>query len=245
MNEMIFYDLKQSNGLTHSLADQVARELGRRIVASNYDQGALIEDEGALAERFQVSRSVVRDAVKILVGKGLLEVRRGIGTRVRGRHAWGLLDDDVLAWHLSAPVRPNFLRQLMDIRVIVEPEAARWAATSASDDAIAEILKAQEDMEQEKGAPEDFVVADALFHRAILRASSNEILRAMEGVIFSALLTSIKLTNTTKSKNEASIPFHKAVADAIAEHKPDEAAERMRNLLVDAQSRLEIKLEQL
>lgn len=245
MNEMVFYDLKQSSGLTHSLADQVARELGRRIVASTYDQGELIEDESALAERFKVSRSVIRDAVKILVGKGLLEVRRGIGTRVRGRHAWGLLDDDVLAWHLSAPVRPEFLRHLMDIRVVIEPEAARWAATNASGEAIAEISNAQENMEQEKGSLEDFVVADALFHRAILRASSNEILRAMEGVIFSALLTSIKLTNTTESKNEASIPFHREVADAIIAGKPELAADRMRNLLVDAQSRLEEKLKQL
>ncbi len=244
MNETMFYNLKQSNGLTHSLADQVARELGRQIVASRYDQGELIEDEGALAERFQVSRSVIRDAVKILVGKSLLEVRRGIGTRVRGRHAWGLLDDDVLAWHLSAPVRPDFLNQLMDIRVVIEPEAASWAAIGASDEAIAEILNSQENMEQEKGSLEDFVVADALFHRAILRASNNEILRAMEGVIFSALLTSIKLTNNTTSKNEASIPFHRSVTDAIVARQAEKAAEHMKRLLVDARSRLKAKLEQ-
>lgn len=244
MNEMVFYDLKQSNGLTHSLADQVAREIGRRIVASNYMPGDLIEDENALTERYQVSRSVVRDAVKILVGKNLLEVRRGIGTRVRGRHSWGLLDDDVLAWHLSAPVRPDFLRHLMDIRIVIEPEAARWAATSATDEAIKEILDAQDNMEQEKGSHEDFVVCDALFHRAILRASNNEILRAMEGVIFSALLTSIKLTNTTTQKNEASLPFHRDVAEAIAGREPEKAAQHMKRLLVDTQSRLAEKLEQ-
>lgn len=243
MNEMVFYDLKQSNGLTHSLADQVAREIGRKIVASAYTPGDLIEDEMALAERYQVSRSVVRDAVKILVGKSLLEVRRGIGTRVRGRHSWGLLDDDVLAWHLSAPVRPDFLRHLMDIRVVIEPEAARWAAMSATDEAIAEILKAQENMEQEKGSLEDFVVCDALFHRAILRASSNEILRAMEGVIFSALLTSIRLTNTNTQKNEASLPFHRDVAEAIAGREADKAAQLMKQLLVDTQTRLSEKLK--
>ena len=101
MNELIYYDLKQISGLTGSLASQVSRELGRRIVAGIYIENDLIEDEITLSKRYQVSRSVVRDAVKILVGKGLLEVRRGIGTRVKPRIEWVLLDNDVLAWHRS------------------------------------------------------------------------------------------------------------------------------------------------
>ncbi len=245
MNETLFYDLKQTSGLTHSLADQVAKEVGRRIIAGGYRPGDLIEEEGALADRFQVSRSVVRDAVKILVGKNLLEVRRGIGTRVRGRHSWGLLDDDVLAWHLSAPPRPEFFRQLMDMRVVIEPEAARWAAMHGSDDAVAEIVKAQDRMEQEQEALEDFVICDALFHREILRASNNEILRAMEGVIFSALLTSIPLTNSDARKNHDSIPFHRDVADAIVARDPERAAACMKRLLVDAQKRLTESLKQV
>lgn len=71
MNEMLFYDLKESAGLAPSLATQIARELGRRIVAGSYPADTLLDDEGTLAERYQVSRSVVRDAVKILVGKGV------------------------------------------------------------------------------------------------------------------------------------------------------------------------------
>lgn len=244
MNEMLFYDLKQTSGLSHSLADQVAREVGRRIIAGGYQPGDLIEDEGALADRYQVSRSVVRDAVKILVGKNLLEVRRGIGTRVRGRHAWGLLDDDVLAWHLSAPPRPEFFRQLMDMRVVIEPEAARWAAMHGADDALGEISKAMDRMESEQGSLEEFVISDALFHREILRASNNEILRAMEGVIFSALLTSIPLTNSDARKNADSLPFHRDVADAIVARDPERAATCMRRLLLDAQNRLTERLKQ-
>ena len=243
MNEMVFYDLKESSGLTHSMADQVAREIGRRIVASAYQSGQLIEDENSLCERYQVSRSVVRDAVKMLVGKGLLEVRRGIGTRVRNRQSWSLLDDDVLAWHLSAPPRPEFLRQLIDIRVVIEPEAARWASMHGEDGEIAEIMKAQERMEQEKGSLEDFVVSDALFHRAVLRASGNEILRAMEGVIFSALLTSIRLTNSDARKNVESLPFHRNVAEAIVARDPEAAATNMKILLVDTQKRLNERLK--
>lgn len=103
MSELTYYDLRRSNAMSPSLPVQVAKELGRRIVAGTYTPGSLIDDENRLAERFQVSRVVVRDAVKILVGKGLLDVRRGIGTRVKTRDNWALLDDDVLAWHLSAP----------------------------------------------------------------------------------------------------------------------------------------------
>ena len=245
MNELVFYDLKESSGLTHSMADQVAREIGRRIVASAYQPGQLIEDENSLCERYQVSRSVVRDAVKILVGKGLLEVRRGIGTRVRNRQSWSLLDDDVLAWHLSAPARPEYLRQLIDIRVVIEPEAARWAAMHGEDKDIAEIMEAQERMEQEKGSLEDFVVSDALFHRTVLRASGNEILRAMEGVIFSALLTSIRLTNSDARKNAESMPFHRNVAEAIVSRDPEAAAANMKILLVDTQKRLNERLESI
>ena len=242
MNEMIYYDLKQSSGLTHSLAVQVARELGRRIVAGLYGSGDLIEDENALTERYQVSRSVVRDAVKILVGKGLLEVRRGIGTRVRLRADWGLLDDDVLAWHQSAPPRPDFLRQLMDIRLVIEPKAARWAAERGGAERLADIEQAQRRMEQEKGSIEAFVMADALFHRAILRAADNEILAAMEGVIFSALLNSIRLTNKDPRENEDSIPFHREVAEAIAERDPERAEACMEKLLADAHHRLHGRL---
>ena len=238
MNEMLYYDLKEASGLTPSLASQTAREIGRRVVAGNYEVGRLLEDENALAARYQVSRSVVRDAVKILVGKGLLEVRRGIGTRVRERHRWGLLDDDVLAWHQSAPPSADFLRQLMDLRLVIEPKAARWAAERGTDDGHALIAEAQARMEQEKGAIEDFVVADALFHRAILRAANNELLLSMEGVIYAALMSSIRLTNADPRENEKSIPFHRAVTDQILKRNGDKAERRMEKLLADANRRL-------
>jgi len=238
MSELIYYDLKNASGLTHSLATQIARELGRRIVAEAYRPGDLLEDEAALATRFQVSRSVIRDAVKILVGKGLLEVRRGIGTRVRARANWGLLDDDVLAWHQSAPPSPRFLAQLMDVRLIIEPKAARWAAESGTDEGHEIIRQAQERMEQEKGSIEDFVIADARYHRAILHAANNEILQAMEGVIYSALLGSIRLTNKDPRENEESIPFHRNVTDAILKRDGATAEATMEKLLADAKHRL-------
>lgn len=240
MNELIYYDLKQCSGLTHSLAGQVAREVGRRIVAGHYAPGTLIEDETRLAEMFGVSRSVVRDAVKILIGKGLVTARRGIGTMVSARADWGLLDDDVLAWHQSAPASQAFLIQLTDFRLVIEPKAARWAAERATGDDRRAIREALCQMAEKSHGEhtDDFIAADARFHRGILRAAHNEFLRATEGVIFAALLDSIRLTNRDAGENAASLPFHKAVADAIFARRPDLAETAMTTLLADARARL-------
>ncbi|OED43213.1 GntR family transcriptional regulator [Chromatiales bacterium (ex Bugula neritina AB1)] len=238
MTEAIFYDLKQLTGLAPSLSAQVARAIGTRVVTAKLHPGDLIEDEATLAKRYQVSRSVIRDAVKTLVGKGLLEVRRGIGTRVRPRANWGLLDDDVLAWQQSAPADSTQLNQLMEVRHIVEPKAARWAAERGSDESHLAIVSALERMEAEKGAVEDFVFADATFHRAILRATDNDFLVALEGVIFSALLSSIRLTNDDPRKNERSLPVHREVYEAIAARDGDNAERLMSYLLGDTSLRL-------
>lgn len=239
MDETVYYDLKQVSGLAPSLSTQVAREIGKRIVSAAYAPGALVEDETALAERYQVSRSVVRDAVKILVGKGLLEPRRGVGTRVRPRTKWGLLDDDVMAWYQSAPPDAGLLNQLMDVRRIFEPKAARWAAERGSEDAREQIRAAIERMEDETASVDDFVIADAIFHRSILRATGNEFLAALEGVIFSALMSSIRLTNKDPRDNERSIPYHREVCEAIAARDGQKAEDVMDDLLKDASRRLQ------
>ena len=238
MSELLYYDLKDVPGLAPSLSTQVAREIGRRIVSGSYAPGDLIEDEAALAARYQVSRSVVRDAVKILVGKGLLEVRRGIGSRVRPRASWTLLDDDVLAWSQSAPVSSETMRQLLEVRTVVEPRAARWAAERAHEEDLTLIRSALERMESGTSSVETFVVADAAFHRSVLRASENEFLGAFEGVIFSALLNSIRLTNRDPRENTESLPFHREVFEAVATRDPDRAERAMERLLGDTRRRL-------
>ncbi|WP_424988449.1 FadR/GntR family transcriptional regulator [Microbulbifer sp. S227A] len=243
MNEILYYDLKNVNALTPGLAAQVCREIGRRIVGGYCREGELIEDETKLAGRYGVSKSVIREAVKLLVGKGLLEVRRGSGTRVRPRTSWALLDDDVLAWHLSVDIKPDFLRQLMEIRRVMEPKAAAWAAENGTKAQHQKICEAQDRMERSGASAEDYVVADAEFHRAIFRAANNEILRSMEGVIFSALLSSIRLTNADPRDNPQSIEFHREVLDAILARDAGTAEEKMFLHLENTSERLGAALE--
>ncbi|MEG3765316.1 FadR/GntR family transcriptional regulator [Alteromonas sp. 14N.309.X.WAT.G.H12] len=238
MNELVYYDLKRSAKMTPSLSVQVAKEIGRRIVAGSLEPGTLLEEENSLAERYQVSRVVIRDAVKILVGKGLLDVRRGIGTKVRPRSEWILLDDDVLAWHVTAPPNEHFISQLMDVRLAFEPKAARWAAERADPEALKEIEKAVIRMEQESGSLEKFIVADALFHRAVLRAAHNEFLTSMEGMIYSALLVSVRITNQDPRKNSDSVKFHRDVYEKIASGDGEGAETLTAKLLNDAIRRL-------
>lgn len=246
MNEILYYDLMKTSGSAANLnlASHVSREMGRRIVGGYIAEGSLIEDENSLATRFGVSKTVIREAVKSLAYKGLVDVRRGSGTRVRRRADWMLLDDDVLAWHLSVEPKPNFLRQLMDVRRTMEPKAAAWAATRGTDKQHQDIQQAQNTMERECRSVEDFVVADALFHRSILRAANNEVLRSMEGVIISALLNSIKITNTAPGTNRSSIPFHQALLEAILERDAAEAEERMKLHLEDTNRRLSDAIEE-
>ncbi len=238
MSELVYYDLKRAAKMTPSLSVQVAKEIGRRIVAGSFEPGTLLEEENALAERYQVSRVVVRDAVKILVGKGLLDVRRGIGTRVRPRSEWTLLDDDVLAWHITAPPNKQFISQLMDVRLAFEPKAARWAAERADEASLKAIEEAVVRMEQESGSLEKFIVADALFHQAVLRAAHNEFLTSMEGMIYSALLVSVRITNQDPRNNSDSVKFHRDVYEMIAAGKGEDAEQLTEKLLKDAIRRL-------
>ncbi len=238
MSEFLYYELKGESSIAPSMAKHVCREMGIRIVAGYWKENSLIESESELAERFMVSRSVLREAVKLLVGKGLLAVVRGNGTRVRQRSSWALLDDDVLAWHLSVEPKPEFLWKLMDIRCMMEPKAASWAARFGTDEQHQAIAEAQSLMEEHTISVENFVVADAKFHRAILQAANNEILRSMEGVIFSALLTSIKLTNTETRQNKSSIPLHREVLEAILVRDTETAERKMLLHLEDTSNRL-------
>ena len=242
MSELVYYDLKDTSNVRLSLPAQMAREMGRRIVAGTFKPGELIDDENSLAERYSVSRVVVREALKVLVEKGMLSVRRGIGTHVRTRDNWKLLDDDVMAWHLSAPPRKEFLAQLAEIPLAIEPAAARWAAERATDEEIQGIQAACDRMAEEQGSAERFIIADAQFHKAILHAAHNEFLSAFEGVTFSALLISVRITNKDPRDNGASIPFHRDVANAIEARDGLKAEELTANLLKDAVRRLKLEI---
>src|SRR5206468_12646009 len=157
-----------------SLHGRIVHAIGRRIVTGNLQPGELLPAEPELG----ASRTVVREAVKVLAAKGLVESRPKTGTRVRPRDAWNLLDPDVLAWQQDGAVDDALLRKLTEVRRIIEPAAAELAAARADVRDVAAMEDAFQQMEETAQARagtdfEAFVQADMRFHLAILQACRN------------------------------------------------------------------------
>ena len=147
--------------------------LGEAIVAGRYAVGAVLPAEPLLGIEFGVSRTVVREAVKSLIGKGMLSIRPRVGTRVLASNSWNWFDPDVIAWQSAAGIEPEFIRDLQELRRALEPAAVRLATQRASADDIEAIEQAYQGMEQAVDEGGDYVSQDLKFHQGLLRASGN------------------------------------------------------------------------
>jgi DNA-binding FadR family transcriptional regulator len=196
--------------------------LGRAIVTGVY-QDRRFPTEAELAVQHSVSRSVTREAVKMLTAKGLLTARPRKGTTVQPSSSWNLFDTDVLRWLLERKFSLELLRQFSELRIAIEPEAAALAAREADRDAVAEIRAGYERMEAAEATGEDTLEADIAFHIAVLNGSANPFYMQFRDVVATALRTSIRFTNRFKGRT-ASLPAHHMVLAAI--EAGDEAAAR-------------------
>jgi GntR family transcriptional regulator, galactonate operon transcriptional repressor len=202
------------------------------VLGNGPGPGATLPDETALSERFGVSRTVVREAIKVLASKGLVETRPKVGTQVRLRRYWNLLDSDVLAWRYEVGPDEGFLEDISEVREIIEPQGAALAAERATTDEVAEILAwchRMEDTAAEDG--DDYIDADMAFHTAILLASHNDLLAQLSDTITMALRLSRRLTVSVRGSSLAAMPPHRAVAHAIRDREPRTAESAMRELL--------------
>ncbi len=213
--------------LTHGMLDR----LGREIVTGAFDD-APFPTESDLAKRYGVSRSVTREAVKMLTAKGLLSARPRQGTVIRPSSAWNLLDPDVLDWLLDRKLSLTLLRQFSELRVAIEPAAAALAAQAAGAAELERINRGIARMEAAERGEDDTLDADIAFHIAVLNASGNPFFAQFRRLVETALRTSIRFTNRIKGRT-ASVPAHAAVRDAIVARDPREAAERMRTIITD------------
>jgi DNA-binding FadR family transcriptional regulator len=213
-----------------SLHGRVVQDLGARIAGGGYAPGALLPPEAALGASFGVSRTVLREAVKVLASKGLVEARPKIGTRVRPRAEWNMLDPDVLAWQCAGADLPGVAEDLMEIRRVVEPHAAALAAGRASEAEMQEIAAAYAEMERAPDV-ESSVEPDVRFHLAVMDATHNAFLRPLGALIRAALSASFRLSKMPPGAHERSMPRHKAVLDAIRTRDPEAARAAMRDLL--------------
>jgi len=213
-----------------SLSELVAGTIGRRIVSGQYKPGDTLPTEPQIQDEFGVSRTAVREAIRLLSAKGLTVSRPKIGTRVRPTIDWNMLDPDVLRWQVDQNPSEEFIHALFDMREIIEPAAAARAAERASDDEIAAIGTAMDGIQNEpRGSPAQ-ISADIAFHMAILEASRNPLLRSVGAMIQSALEITFSLGWRTVMAEDAVLQ-HRDVYDAIRDRNPDEAFLAMRRLL--------------
>jgi DNA-binding FadR family transcriptional regulator len=213
--------------LTYGLLDN----LGRAIVTGRYESEPF-PTEAELARQHGVSRSVTREAVKMLTAKGLLSARPRQGTVVRPTSTWNLFDTDVLHWLLERQFSVELLKQFNQLRVAIEPEAAALAARFATEADLERISEGLDRMEAAENGHDDTLEADIAFHVAILRGSGNPFYAQFRDVVSTALRTSIRFTNRIKGRS-ASVADHAAVRDAIRDRDPEAARAAMRALIGD------------
>jgi DNA-binding FadR family transcriptional regulator len=218
---------RKKNGSLHR---RVAQEIGARILGGEFAPGTLLPNEAEWCETFGVSRTAVREAVKMLMAKGLILSRPKVGSRVQPRAAWNLLDRDVLDWYCAAANPVHFLVHMQEVREILEPETAALAARNRTAEQLAEIEAAFAAMSDSKTLPA-WNSADVRFHQAILLAAGNELLVPLGLVIESALGTMFNHTATQREDIGRTLPGHERILTAIRARRPEAARAAVRQLL--------------
>jgi GntR family transcriptional regulator, galactonate operon transcriptional repressor len=223
-----FSRLPNPNNLSHL----VMNELGSRIVAGSLTAGETLPNEDVLTTELGVSRTVIREAVKVLSDKGLVEVRPRVGTRVRLPHAWNLLDPDVLRWQYEAGPTREFLSNVVEVRRSIEVTAAELAAVRATDGDVRLIEEVYALLAASVDDNDQYIEADLSFHESIFRACHNALLVQIAINLRIALQSSRKITVQSPNASREALPLHRGMVEAIIRHDP-QAAKDATNRLID------------
>lgn len=222
---------REPRGTGRRLRGAIAHKLGSAIVSGRYAPGDRLESEIVFSESLNVSRSAYREAVQVLTAKGLVESRTKAGTRVLPRNRWNLLDPDVLAWAFTGEPDMEFIRNLFELRAIVEPAAARLAAQRRTRDDIKLMKDALALMRQHSLATEAGRAADRDFHNAVLQATHNDAIVVLSASICAAVSWTTQFKQRARELPRNPIPDHARVCDAIAAGNGEAASEAMRALV--------------
>jgi DNA-binding FadR family transcriptional regulator len=214
------------------LHGQLVQQLGQMIVSG--DLGAdrpLVPEE--IGQRFEVSRTVVRESLRVLEAKGLVSARPNVGTRVRPVSDWNLLDPDIIEWRAFGPQRDDQRRELFELRWSIEPLAARLAAGHGREDVQQRLVDMAEIMGHSAGQGDTltFARADAEFHSLVLQVSGNRMLEHLAGIVGASLHVSGSPITGCERPSESSVGLHVRLVDALASGDGAGAEAAMRSLL--------------
>ncbi|MGC5394659.1 FadR/GntR family transcriptional regulator [Streptomyces sp. DT20] len=225
------------NRPTRNLHRQVLDIIGERIVTGTHEPGSSLYPD-RMGQELGVSKTVLREALRVLASKGLIGSRQKRGTFVRPRSDWNLLDSDLLRWQGAGAVDDTFLTNLGEVRSIVEPAAARLAARRRDEADLVALTEALALMAEAGGDTQASVEADLSFHRALLGAAHNELLTCMEVVIEAGLQVRDHLVHSGEGCADP-VPAHRAVLDAVRDRDPETAEQAVRRLLDQAAADLD------
>ncbi|MCW1276793.1 FadR family transcriptional regulator, partial [Acinetobacter baumannii] len=197
----------------------IVQQLGLKIVSGEISENEKLPSEVDLCEEYKVSRPVFREAIRVLNAKGLTYSRPKIGTVVRPKDEWHLLDPDVLFWLIQTTPEHEFFKTLSTVRRVLEPELAYIAASTANEEDIERIKQAYEGMEKATTV-EEFIEPDIQFHLAIAKATHNDLLAYMSKMLVLPLQQSIQVTSLRPNLQGHSLPRHKAILTAIENKDP-------------------------
>lgn len=210
----------------------VVANLGGRIIRGEIAPGDIL-DPLKLEHELGVSRTVVREALRVLTAKGMVDARPKRGTYVLPRESWSLLDEDVLQWQMESRADDTFLANLAEVRAMVEPAGARLAAERRTDEDLDALREACDAMARPDATAEEVVDADLAFHRRLLFAAHNELLQRMEMIIEAGLRARDLLVHSHGTWAD-SVSEHRAVLDAVEAQDVDAAERAVRALLEQA-----------
>jgi DNA-binding FadR family transcriptional regulator len=209
----------------------IARDIGTAILSGRHQPGDQMGIEVEQSTALNISRTAYREAIRILIAKGLPESRPKVGTHVTPRDRWNLLDPDVLAWMFSSKPDEIFVRDLFELRHILEPAAARLAALRRDDDQIARMREALRIMAMRGLKHAAGQAADQDFHKALLAATRNEALASLSSSVASAVRWTTHYKQKANPSPRNAVPDHEAVFAAIVAGDGETAGKAMKHLL--------------
>jgi DNA-binding FadR family transcriptional regulator len=210
---------------------QVVDGLGRRIARGEFMPGVPMPTELVLAQQFGVSRVIMREAIKSLAAKGMLSVRPGAGTRALARDNWRLLDPDVLNWLAQSDLDAPFLSDLIELRRIIEPPAARLASERATHRDLTAVRESYRMMAAAVNEGRGYDAADLKFHSAILSACHNQFLQQMQAPLSQLLKLSFSFSSRHPLTGKGSLGLHEEVLLAIEQRDGESAFSAMETLI--------------
>ena len=212
----------------YKLYEFVVEDLGLKIIKGEYKPGDTLPNEEMLSREFDVSRGVLREATKVLVKKGLIRLKPKIGTQIQPQREWNLFDPDVLIWKFEAGDKMKFLENIIEVRRIIESEAAKLAAERGGEEEVSIIRSNYDNMvrfldDKDGYSYEEYIKLDIKFHTSILEACRNELFSQIGYTIRQALLTARQSDKKDIKAQKETLPLHLDIVNAIENQNPEAA----------------------